>query len=304
MTKEVKGTLFVTATYFFWGIQPIYWKQLNHVSSLQLIAHRIFWSFVFFMIILKVKNKLPLLKEVMKDRKKLYLTMFAGYLVSTNWLIYIYAVNSNQILATSLGYYINPLVSVILGMIILKERFNKMQIISFVFACLGVLIIALKYQTLPWIAVSLPLLFGFYGLIKKVVNIDPVVSMAIETMAIMPIGLGYLIFTEVNNTGHLLSDGPLITFYLLLTGVVTSLPLWWFAIGASMIKLSTIGFIQFLSPTLSLIIGVLVYSEPFDTTQLISFGFIWVGIAIYMYTLYSQSRKNKRKNQQQVANDR
>jgi chloramphenicol-sensitive protein RarD len=126
--------------------------------------------------------------------------------------------------------------------------------------------------------------------------------MAIETMAIMPIGLSYLIFTEVTNTGHLFSDGPLITFYLLLTGVVTSLPLWWFAIGASMIKLSTIGFIQFLSPTLSLIIGVLVYSEPFDTTQLISFGFIWVGIAIYMYTLYSQSRKNK--TNKKVANDR
>jgi len=291
-SEKLKGVLFVFSTYLFWGVQPIFWKQLKHIDSFQLIAHRIFWSFLFFLIILKYQNKISEIKEVMKDKKKFALTVFAGYLISTNWLIYIYAINSNRILETSLGYYINPIISVILGMIFLKEKFNKNQILSFAFACLGVLVIIVKFRSLPWIAMVLPVMFGVYGLIKKLTSLDPVVSMAIETMAIMPIGLGYLLFTEITNKGHLFSDGPIITFYLIMTGVVTSLPLWWFAIGARKIKLSSIGFIQFISPTLSLIIGVLMYNEVFEKTQMISFGLIGIGIIIYINTIYKESRSS------------
>lgn len=289
-SEKLKGVLFVFSTYLFWGVQPIFWKQLKHIDSFQLIAHRIFWSFLFFLIILKYQNKISEIKEVMKDRKKFILTVFAGYLISANWLIYIYAINSNRILETSLGYYINPIISVILGMIFLKEKFNKNQILSFVFACLGVLVIIVKFRSLPWIAMLLPVMFGVYGLIKKLTNLDPVVSMAIETMAIMPIGFGYLLFTEITNKGHLFSDGPLITFYLIMTGVVTSLPLWWFAIGARKIKLSSIGFIQFISPTISLIIGVLIYNEVFERTQMISFGLIGIGIIIYINAMYKENK--------------
>jgi chloramphenicol-sensitive protein RarD len=290
-SEQLKGSLFVFSTYLFWGVQPIFWKQLQGINSFQLIAHRIFWSFLFFIVILKYNNKVDKLKEVVKDKKKLFLTIFAGYIVSANWLIYIYAINTNRILETSLGYYINPIISVILGMIFLKERFNKNQMISFFFACLGVSVIIIKFRVLPWIAILLPIMFGVYGLIKKVADLDPIVSMAIETMAIMPIGLGYLLFTEITGVGHLFSDGPLITFYLIMTGVVTSLPLWWFAIGARKIKLSTIGFIQFVSPTLSLIIGVTIYNEPFEFIQAISFGLIGIGILIYTYSVYMENKK-------------
>ncbi|MDM8533470.1 EamA family transporter RarD [Clostridiaceae bacterium HSG29] len=289
-SEKLKGVLFVLLTYLFWGVQPIFWKQLKHIDSIQLIAHRIFWSFLFFLVILKYQNKISEIKEVMKDKKKFGLTVFAGYLISANWFIYIYAINTNRILETSLGYYINPIISVILGMIFLKEKFNKNQILSFIFACLGVLVIIVKFKALPWIAMVLPVMFGAYGLIKKLTNLDPVVSMAIETMAIMPIGLGYLLFTEITNVGHLFSDGPLITFYLIMTGVVTSLPLWWFAIGARKIKLSSIGFIQFISPTISLIIGVLIYNETFEITQMISFGLIGIGIIIYINAMYKENR--------------
>ena len=281
------GMLYVTATYVFWGIQPIYWKQLADISAIELIANRIVWSFVFFMIILRLQKKTPLLKEAMRDRKKFYLTCLAGYLVSANWLIYIYAVNTGQILATSLGYYICPLVSVVLGMIFLKERFNRLQMLAFGLACAGVAVVAVSYGNLPWIAVSLPLLFGVYGLFKKMIGYDAVVSMVIEIMAILPIGLAYLVYVESTGKGHLLTSGPYMLFMLLLTGVVTSLPLWWFAKGTSMVTLSTIGFMQFLSPTISLVMGVLLYKEPFTSVQLYSFGLIWAAIAVFIYTIIS-----------------
>ena len=295
-SEQLKGATFVFSTYLFWGVQPIFWKQLKHIDSFELIAHRIFWSFLFFLFILKYKNKFSEMKEVFKDRKKLGLTIVAGYLISINWLIYIYAINTNRILETSLGYYINPIISVILGMIFLKEKFNKSQMMSFVFACLGVLVVIIKFKHLPWIAMILPVMFGIYGLLKKITDLDPVVSMVIETMAIMPIGLGYLLFVEFSGKGHLFSDGPLITFYLIMTGVVTSLPLWWFAIGARKIKLSTIGFIQFISPTLSLIIGVMIYNETFEFIQAISFGLIGIAIIIYINSIYLENKKNKGKN--------
>jgi chloramphenicol-sensitive protein RarD len=279
------GMVYVTSTYAFWGIQPIYWKQLSHINAVELIANRIVWSFVFFMIILRLQKKMPLLKEAVKDRKRFLLTCVAGYLVSANWLIYIYAVTNGQILATSLGYYICPLISVILGMMFLGERFNKLQMLAFALACAGVGVVAISYGSLPWIAVSLPLLFGVYGLFKKMLGMDAVVSMIIELMAILPLGLGYLIYIEVIGQGHLFSGGGYMTFMLLLTGIVTSLPLWWFAKGASIVKLSTIGFMQFLAPTMTLIMGVFMYNEPFSSVQLYSFGLIWAAIAVFIYTI-------------------
>lgn len=279
------GALYVTATYVFWGVQPFYWKQLAHISPVQLIAHRMVWSFVFFFIILKLQRKTNLLKEAFQDKKRFFLTCLAGYFVSANWLIYIYAVTTNQIVAASLGYYINPLFSVVLGMVFLGERFNKLQLGAFLMACAGVAVVAVSYGRLPWIAVSLPLLFGTYSLLKKILGLDAVVSMTIETMALLPVGLSCLVFAEATGQGHLFSEGPYMTFMLLLTGVVTSLPLWWFAKGAALVKLSTIGFLQFLSPTLSLIIGVLVYGEPFTRVQLVSFGFIWAAMALFILSI-------------------
>jgi len=285
--SRLTGMIYVTSTYLFWGIQPIYWKQLGGFSPVELIANRIVWSFVFFMIILRLQKKTSLLREAFKDKKRLIMTCVAGCLVSTNWLIYIYAVNTGQILATSLGYYICPLVSVILGMVFLGERFNRLQMVAFLLACAGVGVVAISYGSLPWIAVSLPLLFGVYGLFKKMIGLDAVVSMVIEIMAILPLGLGYMLYIELEGQGHLFSDGPYMTFMLLLTGVVTSLPLWWFAKGASMVKLSTIGFMQFLAPTISLIMGVVMYREPFTSVQLYSFGLIWAAIAVFIYSLIS-----------------
>lgn len=283
--SHLTGVLYVTATYLFWGIQPIYWRQLSYISPVQLIANRIVWSFVFFFLIMKLQGKTALFKLALKDRKRFLLTCLAGYLVSANWLVYIYAVNSGQILATSLGYYINPLISVVLGMIFLGERFNKLQLGAFLLSCAGVGVVAVSYGNLPWIAVSLPILFGVYGLLKKILKQDAVVSMTIETMALLPVGLSYLIFVEATGKGFLFSSTPYMTFMLLLTGVVTSLPLWWFAKGAALVKLSTIGFLQFLSPSLSLILGVLVYGEPFSKVQLLSFGFIWAAMALFIYTI-------------------
>ncbi len=283
------GMIYVTSTYLFWGIQPIYWKQLGRYNAVELIANRIVWSFVFFMIILRLQKKMPLLKESFRDKKRFFMTCLAGYLVSANWLIYIYAVNTGQILATSLGYYICPLVSVVLGMIFLGERFNKLQMLAFLLACAGVGVVAISYGSLPWIALSLPLLFGVYGLFKKMIGLDAVVSMVIEIMAILPLGLGYMIYIESTGKGHLLSDGGYMTFMLLLTGVVTSVPLWWFAKGTSMVKLSTIGFMQFLAPTISLIMGVLMYNEPFSSVQLYSFGLIWAAIAVFIYTIVKKN---------------
>ena len=281
------GAFHAGFSYLLWGLLPIYWKFLDKVNAQEILASRIIWSFVFMMVVLFLTKKLGLLSQTLKgfalNKKQMYALIIASLLISINWFTYIWAVNSGHMVEASLGYYINPLVSILLGMIVLKEKLSAVQYISFGFAAIGVLIISLSYGQFPWIAVVLALSFGLYGLAKKLINVDSAVGLTLETLAVTPIAVIYMIFLIVNGSNSFLTAGVGVGTDLLLigAGVVTAVPLLYFAKGAQKIPMSLLGFLQYISPTLTLILGVFVYHEHFSKLQFISFMFIWLALTIY-----------------------
>lgn len=284
--NEIKtGAFQAGLSYLIWGILPIYWKLLDHVNAEDILANRIFWSFAFMMVVLffskKIRNLYSVLKSFKQNRKEMYALIIASFLISTNWFIYIWAVNHHQIIEASLGYYINPLVSVLLGVIFLKEKLSPAQYASFIIAGVGVLILGLSYGKFPWISVVLALSFGVYGLAKKMIKVDSAVGLTLETMVVTPFALAYMVFLFFNGE-HALFSGSVSTDLLLVgAGAATALPLLYFAKGAQKIPLSMLGLLQYIAPTITLLLGVLVYGEHFTKHHLQAFVFIWSALTIY-----------------------
>ncbi|MEH7074744.1 EamA family transporter RarD [Neobacillus drentensis] len=284
-TNTQKGAMYAGFSYLLWGLLPIYWKLLNDVSAKEILASRIIWSFIFMVIILLLTKKwrlfLHTIKGFTKNKKQMYSLIIASILVSVNWFIYIWAVNSGHMIEASLGYYINPLVSILLGMIVLKEKLNGYQYASFILAAIGVLIISITHGQFPWIAIALAVSFGLYGLAKKMINVDSSVGLTLETLVISPIAVIYMVVLFLNGTNSFLSAGIQTDLLLMGAGVATAIPLLYFAMGVQRIPLSLLGFLQYISPTLTLILGVFVYHEHFSKIQLLSFMFIWLALTIY-----------------------
>lgn len=284
--NEIKtGAFQAGLSYLIWGILPIYWKLLDHVNAEDILANRIFWSFAFMMVVLffskKIGNLYSVLKSFKQNRKEMYALIIASFLISTNWFIYIWAVNHHQMIEASLGYYINPLVSVLLGVIFLKEKLSPAQYASFIIAGIGVLILGLSYGKFPWISVVLALSFGVYGLAKKMIKVDSAVGLTLETMVVTPFALAYMVFLFFNGE-HALFSGSVSTDLLLVgAGAATALPLLYFAKGAQKIPLSMLGLLQYIAPTITLLLGVLVYGEHFTKHHLQAFVFIWSALTIY-----------------------
>ncbi|WP_445489460.1 EamA family transporter RarD [Niallia sp. 03133] len=279
------GAVFAAIAYLIWGLFPIYWKYLQGVGADEILANRVLWSFVFMLILVlatrKWKSVLTTLKSFKSNKKQAFFLFLASVLVSANWFIYIWAVNANRVIETSLGYYINPLVSVLLGMIVLKEKLTKAQYISFALAAIGVLILTISHGTFPWIALSLAFTFGLYGLAKKLILLNSEIGLTIETLFITPFALCYIIYLFMKGNHAFLAISANVDVLLMLTGVLTAVPLLFFAKGAQRIPLSMLGFIQYLTPTLTLILGVFLFHEAFTTTHLVAFLFIWTALAIY-----------------------
>jgi chloramphenicol-sensitive protein RarD len=280
--EEKKGILNVTFAYLIWGILPIYWHALKNVPSEQILAHRVIWAFVFMFLLLRFTGNLSLFikqtKELWTKPKHFFLLVTAAFLVSGNWGIYIWAVNHEHLVEASLGYYINPLISVLLGVIFLKEKLTKPQIISFTLALIGVIIEAINFGKLPYIAFALAFSFGFYGLVKKMIVIDPAVSLALETFVVTPFVIVYLLFFSTNvGFGVDIFD----TVMLVLSGAVTAIPLFYFGKGAIRIPLSTVGFLQFIAPTGMLLLGVFAYHAKFELIRLLAFSFIWLSLVTF-----------------------
>ncbi|KAB7667985.1 EamA family transporter RarD [Bacillus sp. B1-b2] len=294
------GVLYAAVAYLIWGLFPIYWKNLQGVGADEILASRVLWSFVFMAIILTFTRKWKLFYQTLlsfkKNKKQGLMLFIASILVSCNWFIYIWAVNSNKIIETSLGYYINPLVSVLLGIIVLKEKLSKIQYVSVALAGIGVFIITFSHGAFPWVAISLALTFGLYGLAKKLIKIDSEIGLTLETMFITPFALLYLGYLFIKGDHAFLNVSASLDVLLMTSGVLTAIPLLFFAKGAQRIPLSMLGFIQYLTPTLTLILGVFVYHEPFTSSHLLSFMFIWLALTIYSLSktkLFSKSRKHK-----------
>lgn len=285
-SKELlKGTWYGASAYMLWGILPIYWKLVNHVPSDEILAHRIIWSLLFMIIILISLNKwkgfITDCKVIFRNKKTILGVSLASLFISINWFTYIWAVNNNQIVETSLGYYINPLISVLLGIIVLKEKLSSLQAFSVILAAIGVLYLTINYGSFPWIAITLALSFGFYGLAKKLVNIGALTGLTIETLMITPVALLYLTFIHSDGGGSFELVNSSTTLLLMGAGAVTAIPLLLFASGARRIPLSLIGFLQYIAPTLQLLLGVFLYHEPFTDVHVVSFTFIWIALITF-----------------------
>lgn len=300
MNQSMKsGIIYASLAYLLWGFLPIYWKLVNAFPADEILAHRIVWSFVFMIaIVLIVKKWRPFIAEcklILKDKKKLIGISLASVVISINWLTYIWAVNNNHVVQASLGYYINPLVSILLGMIVLKETLTRRQLLSFVLAAVGVINLTISFGVFPWVSLLLAFSFGSYGLLKKTVDISAMFGLTIETMIVTPIALIYLVSIPGSSfsVDTMFSDAGLLLFG---AGIATAVPLLLFATGAKQIPLSMVGFLQYIAPTIMLILGVFVYDETFSQAHFISFGLIWVALVIYMGSSYHRSSRIQRKN--------
>lgn len=286
--EQSTGIFFAAFSYILWGFLPLYWKALQHVPAWELLAHRIVWSLVFMLVILLVMKKFSTipteLKDLFSNKKRALGITLASICITLNWGLYIWAVNTNNIVEASLGYYINPLVSILLGIIVLKEKLSLWQTISICIAGLGVLILTVNFGSFPWIAIILAVSFGFYGLLKKMVQLGAVMGLTIETLLLAPCALLFLSMVQTGENAAFGMD-VLTTLLLIGAGVATAVPLLLFASGAKRIPLSMVGLLQYLAPTISLILGVFLYNEPFTKIHLIAFMCIWAALTIYTLTL-------------------
>lgn len=290
-----KPGLFATlGAYFIWGLLPIYWKLLASVSSEAILANRIVWSFLFLLLLLYFQKALPKLTTAFKNQRTRRLFFLNGIIISMNWFIYIWAVNHNFIVEASLGYYINPLVSIVFGVFFFKEKLSRIEWIAILLATIGVLILTIGYGEFPWISLALAFSFGFYGVVKKQRPLEATVSLTLETLAPLPLALLFISYLGVQGTSTF-SHTPFVTAGLLLTGVITAVPLLLFGFGAQRIPYTVVGFLQFVAPTLSLAIGVLLYDEPFTRTHLVAFTFIWSAALVFTLNSLLIRKKQLRK---------
>jgi len=280
-----QGIVYALGCYILWGLFPIFWKMITGIPAVNVLAHRIVWSFVFLFTWVFFTNRQTFIGYV-KQPKLLLRLGLAGFVVSANWGIYIYAVASNHIVEAGLGYYINPLINVFLGYIFLKERLATMQKIAVLLALVGVVYLTISYGKFPWISLLLATTFGLYGLLKKKANLESMPALTVETMMVFPFALAFLIYTSESNVAIPFFPSSAITSSLLiLSGLITAIPLFWFGKSAQIIPLSTMGFIQYLCPTLQLLLGIFVYGETFGIEYLICFTFVWIGLAFYTISI-------------------
>lgn len=285
-----KGILYGIATYILWGFFPIYWKFLHQVPAVQVIGHRISWSFLLLIAILLLTRQWKDFRSTALKPKILGIYAIAGVLLTINWLVYVWGVNAGFIVETSLGYFINPLLSVLLGVIFLGERLRPMQWVAVGIAAVGVIYLTYVYGRLPWIALTLAFSFGFYGFVKKLAPLGSLYGLTLETGIVFPIALIYLLFVEFNGTGAFAHDGTFVTTLLIGAGAVTTIPLLLFASAAKQIPLTLVGLLQYIAPTLQFLIGVFLYKEPFDQSHLIGFGIVWLALIIFVVENYLAHR--------------
>jgi len=274
------GIWYALGAYVLWGLFPIYWKWLQHVPAIQLIGHRIIWSFVLLMVMIFATRQWTKFRSTL-TRRVLGVYLIAGLLLSVNWLVYVWGVNNGFVVETSLGYFINPLLSVLLGLIFLKERLRPAQWFPIGLAAFGVIYLTRAYGSLPWIAISLAFTFGFYGLVKKLSPLGSLYGLTLETGLVFLPAIGYLLYSESTGQGAFGHTGIASDLLMIGGGVVTTVPLLMFASAARRIPLTMVGIMQYIAPTLQFLLGVFVYHEAFTTTKLIGFSMVWVALIVF-----------------------
>jgi len=280
MTSDRRGTAYGVAAYTIWGLFPIYWPWLEPAGALEILAHRVMWSLVFVSLVLCVVSR-RVRRPLPRDRRRLRLLAAAGVLIGVNWGVYIWAVNHHHVLEGSLGYFINPLVSVALGVVVLGERLRRLQWVAVAVATIGVVVLAVETGSPPWIALTLALTFGTYGLVKRIVGVGALEGLVVETAVLAPAAVGYIIVSSAVGDATFTTHTPAHAVMLASSGVVTAVPLLLFAAAAASVPLSRLGVFFYLNPTLQFLVGVLIQHEPVTTARLVGFGLVWVALVVF-----------------------
>ena len=287
------GVLLGVAGYLFWGMFPLYFALLDSVSPIEIVAHRIIWSLIVVLLVLIVGKQWRAFTSAFSRRNVIILGSAAIFL-SINWLVYVYAVTTNQVVQASLGYFVNPLISVAMGVLILKEKLRKTQWIAVGIAIVAVVVLTIASGSLPWIALTLGLSFATYGLLKKFANLPSLHSLGIETAVLVPIAMVILGIAIVNGSESFVLDGPNITFLLIMLGPVTAIPLLAFGGASTRIPLSTLGVLQYITPIAQFFLGVFVFQEIMSTGRWIGFTLVWVSLVIFTVDMYRHTRTRNR----------
>ncbi|WP_134703409.1 EamA family transporter RarD [Ammoniphilus sp. YIM 78166] len=286
-----QGFIYAICAYFMWGLLPLYWKLFASLSAWEILSHRIFWSFLSISIVVTLTIGWEKIKQSITNRKQILAIVACSFLIAMNWVIFIWAVNVDRVIETSLGYYINPLINVVAGVLLLKEKLHKGQWVAITVAGLGVSIMAFEYGQVPWVSLSLAVSFALYGYFKKSLQVAPMVGLLWETLIVFPLALIYLMYLQSQGTETFFHLSLPIQLALAAAGIATLLPLLWFAEAAKRLPLSTVGFIQYLAPTTSLLLAIFLFHEPFTQTELFSFSLIWVSLAIYSFSTWKTQAK-------------
>lgn len=297
LNRTKQGVLLAIMAYMMWGIAPIYFKALGEVSPFEILCHRIIWSFVFLAALLYFTKGWQLIKTTLKSRTKVLYLLVTSVTIGVNWLVFIWAISIDHMLDASLGYYINPLFNVLLGMIFLNEQLRKMQWFAVALASIGVLVQLIVFGSVPIIAIVLAISFGIYGLLRKKVNLDAFTGLFIETLVLLPVALVYLFIFADTATSNMSSNSSLLNTLLISAGIVTTLPLLCFAGAAVRLRLATLGFIQYIGPSLMFLLAVFVYGEAFTSDKIITFAFIWAALILFTW----DGLKNNSTNKKQAA---
>ncbi len=276
------GMIAAIAAYVLWGLLPVYWKLLEAVPAPEILCHRMVWSLVFTFFLVISLGKWRGFLARFKDRKTVLRVTLSGTLLAVNWLIYIWAVNNGHIIETSLGYYINPLVAVVLAVVVLGEKLRLGQCVALLSAVAGVIYLTVSYGQFPWIALSLAFSFAIYGLLHKTTSIPALEGLGMETVPLFLVAFGYLIYLDQNVGSSFIHDGLSVSLLLVLTGAATSIPLLLFGFAAKNIPFSTLGLLQYIAPTIGVLLGVFVYGEDFSQERMFGFSLVWFGLAIYL----------------------
>lgn len=281
MDRRTVGLAYAFGAFFSWGLAPIYFKAVKSVPALEIASHRALWSMCLLLGLVLISKRTAALRALLAQKRLLAICVLTTLLISGNWLLFIWAVNEGRMLEASMGYFMNPLVNVLLGVVFLKESLNRIQLCAVILAGIGVGFLVVSHGTIPIISLTLAVSFGLYGLIRKKFQIDPVVGLLVETALLTPLALAFLGWKAVEGVGAFGASGATLTLLLLASGIITALPLVWFVEGAQRLRLSTLGLMQYLAPTGQFLLAVLVYNEPFTRTHAVTFACIWVSLAIY-----------------------
>jgi chloramphenicol-sensitive protein RarD len=291
--EQKKGVLFALSAFIMWGIAPIYFKQLIHIDALEILAQRIIWAVIFLIVISLFSRQLYKTIAILKQPKQLAILSISACLLGFNWGLFIWSVNNNHMLEASLGYYINPLINVLMGYLFLSERLRKRQALAVALALVGVLIQVISFGSVPYIALSIAVSFAIYGLLHKKTHIESIPGLLIEALILLPFAILYWIFVEPSKTSNMVANDTTTNLLLLSAGIVTTLPLLCFTAAAKRLQYSTLGFIQYIGPSLMFILAVQFYGETLGLKEYITFGCIWLALFVFSWDSLRHQLKNR-----------